>query len=122
MQPNAQGWCDSYYGGWSVNVKPRRGVHTHMLDEHIRNTIGKEKEEFKTEMLKSFKTFMGSVKCIMKKDGDEIKQIKLLIGDLSKFMFKLIDMNQLKCPPVEKKKKPATKPKVTKKIEHDGYL
>jgi hypothetical protein len=125
MQPNAQGQCFSYYGTWNVKDKPKRGVHYFMIDEYVKNTVEKEKENFNKEIIKTFDSFNKSIKKLLEKSTEQVKSVHESIGDMTKFMYKVIDLNGLKEPEVEKKpkkKKVKKKPKEKEVEVDDGYL
>jgi len=106
MQPNEDGYCHSYYGTWNINDKPPTvGVVYFMLDEHVKSIIDKEKERFTREMSLVMKEFIDSLKDFNKKQEKEIKVLHYLITDLTKYMYKIVDVNELKEPVIEKKLK-----------------
>ena len=125
MQPNTQGWCYSYYGRWNVEEKIKLGVVYFMLDEYVKKIINKEKERFEEEMSIVMDKFNKGYKDIIKKQAEEIKMIRISIGDMNKFMGKIIDLNELKKPVIVNTVKSKCKAKLKAEIkenEGDGYL
>lgn len=124
MGPDSDGNCYSYYGKWNINDrKPKYGVHLFMLDEYIKNTVDKEKENFNNDLSKIMRNFNSSLLSTMSKNKEEIEMIKGLIADLNKFVNRTIYLNGLKAPEIEKiitkkKKRPVT----NEEDSYDGYL
>ena len=125
-KPDAQGRCHSYYGTWNINDKPRLGVVYFMLDEHVKKMIDKEKDKFEKQILIIIDKFNLSFKQTIKKQAEEIKIVRSLICDLTKLLYKTIDLNKLIEPPVEKVAKKKPKPKIEDEYNEDdldnGYL
>ncbi len=117
MQPNAQGWCESYYGKRDINVKPKIGVIDFMLDEHVLRTVEKEKDRFTKEVSSTIASFNKLLKEQMKKNEAEMKKVHSSVGDLTRFMYKIVDINKLKEPELEKKAK--KKPEKIEILEED---
>ncbi len=127
LQLNAEGTCFTYYGTYNVNDRPRLGVEYFMLDEHVKKTIDKQKEKFSKEMSKMMLDFNKAIKKLMEKQEEEIKKIHSSIGEMTRFMCRIVEVNELKQPEIEKKKVVKKKKvKAVKEEEEDegdmGYL
>ena len=129
LQPNKDGVVYSYYGIWDVKKKPKTGVHVYMLDEHIKRKVEIERENFNREIAKTIDNFKKEVAKILKKNSEEIKSIHLSINELTQFIGKVMEANELKQPEIEKKVKPkyvknkkGEHSKKKREPEDDGYL
>ena len=83
-----------------------------MLDEHVKKIVDKEKERFEQEMLLVMDKFAKSFKEISKKNSVEIKAVQFCVNELTKYMYKIVDVNKLKEPEITKKGKKKPKPKL----------
>ena len=125
MQPNAQGWCDSYYGTWNIKNKPKLGVHYLMIDEHVKKIIDNQKEVFHKELSDLMKSFTKTLKSTVEKNAEEIENLHRIMGDMTNFMYNIIDLNKLIEPKIDKSNKvnkKRVKPKIEEEDNNDGYL
>ena len=125
MQPNAQGWCDSYYGPGNIKNKPKLGVHYLMIDEHVKKIIDNQKEVFHKELSDLMKSFTKTLKSTVEKNAEEIENLHRIMGDMTKFMYNIIDLNKLIEPKIDKSNKvnkKRVKPKIEEEDNNDGYL
>jgi hypothetical protein len=74
MEPDSNGWCNSYYGTWNINNKPKYGVHFYMLDEYIKKTINNEKDNFNKRIAKTLEDFNKITKARLRQNLKDMKE------------------------------------------------
>jgi adenylosuccinate synthase len=85
----------SYYGGYYAEKKPTHGVHYLILDEYIRRSVDKERENFNKEIQKILTSFAVLQKQHLKQHTDELKKLSSFVYDINKLLKLIIKANNL---------------------------